>query len=201
MPDNVAKLDRNLADLAMAMAKDLGQLLTGARPDEAAAAKAANFLYRCATTGPLATYVGAKAPIDPSLDEAVRMRKIKSPPYYNGYNERGRSLAGIAETAIEALQPSTTHIESYVKALQHFDPESIRQDLGWRSPPRVFATCLDCHGARYVPNPNVRYEYDRDTGSNDPIDPEDIDCPDCGGTGWVEVIEAPTPSLDDDMPF
>jgi len=49
--------------------------------------------------------------------------------------------------------------------------------------------CRDCEGCGFVPNPHAAYSEDyaagRATGVYSTNDPEEIDCPTCGGVGFA----------------
>lgn len=72
--------------------------------------------------------------------------------------------------------------------------------------------CSTCEGRGWVDNPDARYDEDRgphgeSTGVYSTVDPEDIDCPDCGGVGYRKPQRSgPPPAftpipLDDETPF
>lgn len=66
--------------------------------------------------------------------------------------------------------------------------------------------CRECEGRTYVPNPEARYEMDRDTGNYETNDPEEIECPRCNGVGYEPPErQRPTPHVaperEDGMPF
>lgn len=66
--------------------------------------------------------------------------------------------------------------------------------------------CRECEGRTYVPNPEARYEMDRDTGNYETNDPEEIECPRCNGVGYEppeRKIHTPyvAPIRDDGEPF
>lgn len=63
--------------------------------------------------------------------------------------------------------------------------------------------CQCCDGMGYVKNPEARYYRDNDTGFDSTNDPEEIDCPDCDGTGFpLPQPPATTQSaIDEDIAF
>lgn len=50
-------MDNELADICIAMAKDIHESITGKRPTEAETAKTAQYLYNVCTKGALAFYL------------------------------------------------------------------------------------------------------------------------------------------------
>lgn len=70
--------------------------------------------------------------------------------------------------------------------------------------------CPTCEGKGWVENPDARWSMDNQTGVYGTNDPEEIDCPQCMGVGFVNTrprppverasASAPAP-LNDDLPF
>lgn len=73
--------------------------------------------------------------------------------------------------------------------------------------------CPACEGNGFVENPDARWTEvagapGYHTGQYETIDPEEIDCPDCDGVGFVRrkpkapvVMEFTAVPLDEDLPF
>ncbi len=70
--------------------------------------------------------------------------------------------------------------------------------------------CQTCEGDGFVDNPDVRYSEDyaagRRTGQYSTNDPEEIDCPHCGGVGFLPLPRAqperyPQVDREDGLPF
>lgn len=71
--------------------------------------------------------------------------------------------------------------------------------------------CGTCNGDGWVPNPDARYEMDyvehMPTGYSSTNDPEEIECPDCHGVGFLKPrppappVQSFSVDLDEDLPF
>lgn len=119
-------------------------------------------------------------------------------PYYWRKIEDTETFSIIVDKAMAQMKPPAMSFEDYERRNQvHEERAKYAKAHGDKPLIQLFATCPECLGRCCIENPDQEYDYDHDTGSYDPRKPEEVDCPTCDGTGWVEIEPEPEPKPDE----